>query len=142
MRLDYQNEFCESLTVGAASATGSTNVILVGKNAGAGEQIQFKVWVETAAVGGTSIQCMVRHCATAGGTYLDLMSTSVYVTASMTAGFDFKVPNLPAEHEQYLDLEFNAIGAFSACAVSGYLTRDNQTNKYMQGRSDLAGTII
>lgn len=115
-------------------SAGSTNVIDLGENVGAGEELHLHVQVDTAfgAAGAATMSVGLRSDTDEG------MATDVIVhwtgpaiaVADLVAGYTFNLPPLPAKHYRYIDLYYTvATGPMTAGALSAWLVHEKQTNK-------------
>ena len=143
--IDAKLVFCTDLAFsdGSAGDIDSTNIIDLGlPNAkkgvatavdiGAGTPIYVNGFITTAVTsGGTSIQAKLVHCATVGGTYVDLVAGEVILTGSASAvnavGVDMMGGvALPPNHMQFLMVRFTAVGSVtSAGKASAFLSLGN-----------------
>ncbi len=138
MYWDYQNEFSSEQSVTADAF--STNVLDIGKNAGAGEVLRVHAFVDgeafTAAYGTLAIELYAFPTAALTGASVPLWALTPVAQASMVDGYVFNCPPVPAEHGRFLRLLYN-VGATTLTAgkISACLARDRQTNKEQMGQA-------
>ena len=107
--LDWM-QFSDAQTSTSSTVFNSTNTLdteATDSNLGAGTPIWLVTRVNTAFAGtsGTYI-VKLQHCATSGGTYLDLLVSATYTTTQLVKGFDLMTVPLPVEHQRYLKLTY------------------------------------
>jgi Bbp16 len=127
MLLD-KNVFSNAQVLSVTGTTAATNVIdteSTDPNLGAGTPIWLVTRVNTAFSSGTAATFTVHltHCATSGGTYLDLLVSAAYTLTQLVKGFDLLTVPLPAVHQRYLAMSYVQAGgsAFNG-ATDAFLT--------------------
>jgi hypothetical protein len=119
--------FSNAQTSTASTVENSTNVIdteNTDSNLGAGTALWLVCRVNTlfAGTSGTFV-VKLQHCATSGGTYLDLLVSPSYTTTQLVKGFDLLTVPLPVENMRYLKLTYTqATGSgYTAGKIDAYL---------------------
>jgi hypothetical protein len=104
--------FSDAQTSTASTVFNSTNTVdteNTDSNLGAGTALWLVCRVNTAFAGtsGTYVVAL-QHCATSGGTYLDLIKSATYTTAQLVKGFDLLTTPLSVENQRYLKLTYTS----------------------------------
>jgi len=133
MILDKQNLFSEDQAVTVTAA--STNVIDLGNDHARVQALNEKgridilCQVTTAFASGTSIDVAFQSDDdVAFGSPTTLRTTGAIATATLVAGYQFKIGTVPQINEQYLRLVYSVVGTMSAGNVMAGLVLDNQTS--------------
>ena len=129
-----QYEFSDAQAQTASSVEYSTNVLdteATDSNIGAGTPIWLYCRVNTAFSGtsGTLVAAL-QHCASSGGTYLDLVVSPTYTTTQLVKGFDLLTVPLPVENQRYLRMRYTpATGSgYTAGKIDAFLTTQAPRN--------------
>ena len=130
MLLQIQFSNAQTITASGA-ATASTNVWdteAAASNIGPGTPIYVVCRVHTAfttASTGDTLIADLEHCATSGGTYVDLLKSPTFTVGQLVAGFDILTTTIPSgTNLRYLRFNYNyASGSgFTAGAISAFPT--------------------
>ena len=120
--------FSDAQAYTLSTVDNSTNVLdteNTDSNIGAGTPLWLVCRVNTAFAGtsGTFI-VKLQHCATSGGTYLDLLVSPTYTTTQLVKGFDLLTVPLPVDNQRYLKLTYTqATGSgYTAGKIDAYIT--------------------
>lgn len=135
MILDKENLFSEDQDLGAAAdqAIVSTNIIDLGNDDAAVQALnekggQLLVQVTEAFAGGTSVKVgLFSDDDVAFGSPTTVLETAAVATASLVAGYQFKLA-LPPINEQYLRLTYTVVGTMTAGMIVAGIVLDKQTN--------------
>jgi len=125
MVLDKQNLFSEDQAITVTAV--STNIIDLGTDATGtptpnNKDAEILAQVTTAFVGGTSVAfSLYTDSDVAFGSATLMFTTAAVVTASLVAGYKFKVPTLPEGVERYVRATYTVVGTHSAGAVTAGL---------------------
>jgi len=132
MILDTQNLFSNDQAI--TTTANSTNVIDLGNDDSKVKALNEKggsllVQVTTTFVGGTSIDCVLKSDDdVAFGSATTLVSSGAILTASLVAGYKFKIQLPKTIDEQYLRLTYTVVGTFTAGKITAGLILDENTN--------------
>lgn len=136
MILDKENLFSEDQAFAGLidNTTGySTNIIDLGNDSARVQAMNEKggeilVQVTTTFASGTSLKVeLLSDDDEAFGSPTTVVSSAAVVTASLVAGYQFKL-RLPEINEQYLRLKYTVAGTMTAGKVLAGLILDKQTN--------------
>lgn len=135
MILDKQNLFSEDQAITVTAV--STNVIDLGADNARNQldnekgDVEVFVQVTTAFSGGTSLKVTLQaDDDEAFGSAVTILDSAAIVTASLVAGYQFKLGKLPrlgSADKRYLRLNYTVVGTMSAGKVLAGLIRDRQT---------------
>jgi hypothetical protein len=138
--INYQETFADALSV--TTSAMMSNVLKLDKNIGKGEPISIHGFVDGEAFVGSAcaLRISLKSAATealcvAGAT--SAWTTDWFVVASMTAGFQFDLPDIPDKTDIWVGLHVDTSGTFTAGQVGAEITLGKQTNEYMAGRTDV-----
>lgn len=135
MIIDKEHEFCLDQAI-TSSSVASTNVIDLGKDRGAGEEMHINLIVteDFGEASGTPKLTISLESdndeAFGSGDEITHWTTPEYEYDALTEGTELNLPPLPAFHGRYVRLYFG-VGAddFNAGKLTGHLVHDKQTNK-------------
>lgn len=92
-------------------------------------EINLNVQVTAALAAGTSVQVQVRESVNSDMSSPDvLIETAAILTATLVAGYTFRLPNLPIISKRYVDVNYVIVGVFNAGTVHASLTLGKQIN--------------
>lgn len=133
MIMDKQNLLSDSQLLTTTAA--STNVIDLGADSSKIQALveragELFAQVDVALTGGTSVAIAVQvDDDVAFGSPTVLYTTAAIAAATLIAGYQFRVAQLPAHiSERYLRFSYVIVGTFTAGSVMAGIALDKQTN--------------
>lgn len=134
MFLDKQNTFSDAQAVTASAA--STNIIDLGNDDAYVQalnekgEIEILCNVDTVFATGDSLKVSIQtDDDVAFGSPTTIHETAAVATASLVAGYNFKIKGLPPINEQYIRLYYTVAGSnFTTGKINAGLVLDRQTN--------------
>ena len=133
MFIDYENLFSNAQAVTVTAA--STNVIDLGANHAYIQTLFEKgmvgilAQVHTTFAGGTSVAIQLQTDSDeAFGTVETLYATPAIATATLAAGYRFRLSGLPLGIKRYVRLNYVVVGTHTAGKITAGLVLDLQSN--------------
>lgn len=125
--IDKQNYYSEDQAITTTAV--STNAIDHGlAGIGEGEGLELIAQVTADFAGGTSIAVSLQTDSDENfGTVETVFTTAAIATASLVAGYKFKVGTLPAGLSRHTRLNYTVVGTMTAGTLSAWVGVDRQT---------------
>jgi len=123
----------QAITVTANSTNiidlGNDDALVQALNEKGGEHLKFFAQVTTAFAGGTSVALkLTTDDSSTFASETTIYESAAVATASLVAGYQFKLPALPPINEQYLRATYTVVGTHTAGNITAGLVMDVQTN--------------